>query len=122
MTYPITRLRRLRQNETLRNMVEETIVRPADLVMPLFACPGTKVKNPIKSMPGNYQLSVDMMVEYCKDLYQKGVKSILLLVRIAFAYCETASFNQLLLQINCHKTIRYFPNYNFALIISYLLL
>lgn len=78
MSFPITRLRRLRQNETLRQMVEETVLRPSDLVMPLFACPGTKVKNPIKSMPGNYQLSVDMMVEYCKDLYQKGVKSVLL--------------------------------------------
>ncbi len=78
MNFPVTRLRRLRQNETLRNMVEETILRPADLVMPLFVCPGTKVKNPIKSMPGNFQLSVDMMVENCKELYDKGVKSILL--------------------------------------------
>ncbi|PKP08175.1 MAG: porphobilinogen synthase [Bacteroidetes bacterium HGW-Bacteroidetes-4] len=78
MTYPITRLRRLRRNETIRAMVEETILRPADLIMPLFVCPGTKVKNPIKSMPGNYQLSVDLLVENCKELYGKGVKSILL--------------------------------------------
>ena len=67
MMYPITRLRRLRQNETIRNMVEETILRPVDLVMPLFVCPGTGVKNPIKSMPGNFQLSVDMMVEILKN-------------------------------------------------------
>lgn len=78
MTYPITRLRRLRRNATIRSMVEETILRPADLVMPLFVCPGKKVKNPIKSMPGNYQLSVDMVVELSKELYQKGVKSLLL--------------------------------------------
>lgn len=78
MSYPITRLRRLRGNETLRAMVEETILRPADLIMPLFVCPGTKVKNPIKSMPGNYQQSVDLLVENCKELYGKGVKSILL--------------------------------------------
>ncbi|MGD9994754.1 MAG: porphobilinogen synthase [Salinivirgaceae bacterium] len=78
MTYPITRLRRLRRNETIRAMVEETILRPADLIMPLFVCPGTKVKNPIKSMPGNYQQSVDLLVENCKELYGKGVKSILL--------------------------------------------
>lgn len=78
MTYPISRLRRLRRNETIRAMVEETILRPADLIMPLFVCPGTKVKNPIKSMPGNYQLSVDLLVENCKELYGKGVKSILL--------------------------------------------
>ncbi|MGE4288190.1 MAG: porphobilinogen synthase, partial [Salinivirgaceae bacterium] len=78
MTYPITRLRRLRRNETIRAMVEETILRPADLIMPLFVCPGTKVKNPIKSMPGNYQQSIDLLVENCKELYEKGVKSILL--------------------------------------------
>ncbi|MCF6366347.1 MAG: porphobilinogen synthase [Bacteroidales bacterium] len=78
MNFPITRLRRLRQNETLRNMVEETILRPSDLVMPLFVCPGSGIKNPIKSMPGNFQLSVDMMVENCKELYGRGVKSILL--------------------------------------------
>lgn len=59
-------------------MVEETILRPADLVMPLFVCPGEGVKNPIKSMPGNFQLSVDMIVKTCEELYDKGVKAILL--------------------------------------------
>ncbi|NPA68317.1 MAG: porphobilinogen synthase [Chlorobi bacterium] len=78
MNFPVTRLRRLRKNKTIRDMVEETIVRPSDLVMPLFVCPGKGVKNPIKSMPGNYQLSVDMMVENCKRLYDKGVKSVIL--------------------------------------------
>lgn len=78
MTFPTTRLRRLRYTETIRSMVEETVLRPVDLVMPLFACPGKGVKNPIKSMPGNYQQSVDVLVENCKELYQKGVKSVLL--------------------------------------------
>ncbi|MCF8308768.1 MAG: porphobilinogen synthase [Bacteroidales bacterium] len=78
MTFPTTRLRRLRKNQAIRDMVEETILRPADLVMPLFVCPGTGVKNPIKSMPGNFQLSVDMIVDTCEELYAKGVKAILL--------------------------------------------
>ena len=78
MNFPVTRLRRLRQSETLRNMVEETILRPEDLIMPLFICPGTNVVKPIKSMPGNYQMSVDKFVENCKNLYAKGVKSVLL--------------------------------------------
>ncbi len=78
MYYPETRLRRLRSTPTLRNMVKETTVSLDNLVMPLFACPGTKVKNPISSMPGNYQLSVDMLVEECKALYSVGIKSILL--------------------------------------------
>lgn len=78
MYYPVTRLRRLRSNPTLRNMVNETTVSLDNLVMPLFACPGTKVKNPIGSMPGNYQLSVDMLAEECKSLHDVGIKSVLL--------------------------------------------
>lgn len=78
MYFPTTRLRRLRANQIIRDMVTETQVTHADLVMPLFACPGTGVKNPIKSMPGNYQMSVDVLVEECKSLVEVGVKSILL--------------------------------------------
>jgi len=52
MSFPLTRLRRLRQNPVLRDMVTETKVTTDDLIMPLFACPGTNVKHPIKSMPG----------------------------------------------------------------------
>lgn len=78
MYFPVTRLRRLRNNQIIRDMVAETQVIHADLVMPLFACPGTGIKNPIKSMPGNYQMSVDVLVEECKSLVAVGVKSILL--------------------------------------------
>jgi porphobilinogen synthase len=59
-------------------MVKETLISPADLVMPLFVCPGRGVKNAIKSMPGNHQLSVDMLVKTCDELYSKGVRSVLL--------------------------------------------
>ncbi|MCZ4694683.1 porphobilinogen synthase [Ancylomarina euxinus] len=76
--FPQTRLRRLRYNKVVRNMVAETSLSADDLIMPLFVCPGEKVKNPIKSMPGNDQLSVDMLVEKCKELYTAGVKSVLL--------------------------------------------
>ncbi len=78
MNFPSTRLRRLRGTQTIRNMVTETKVDLDDLVMPLFAIYGTKVKNPIKSMPGNYQLSVDLLVEECKVLSDKGIQSVLL--------------------------------------------
>ncbi|MBS2096725.1 porphobilinogen synthase [Carboxylicivirga linearis] len=78
MAFPETRLRRLRYNKVLRNMVTETHLRVEDLVYPLFVCPGKGVKNPISSMPGNYQMSVDMLVEECKLAVSKGVKSILL--------------------------------------------
>jgi len=78
MYYPKTRLRRLRSHPTVRNMINETTVSLDNLVMPLFACPGDNVKNPISSMPGNYQLSVDLLVEECKVLYNLGIKSVLL--------------------------------------------
>ncbi len=78
MYFPTTRLRRLRSNPVIRAMVNETTVSLENLVMPLFACPGQNVKNPINSMPGNYQLSVDMLVQECKELYQLGIKSVLL--------------------------------------------
>lgn len=76
--FPQTRLRRLRYSKVVRNMVAETSLSADDLIMPLFVCPGEKVKNPIKSMPGNDQLSVDLLVEKCKELYASGVKSVLL--------------------------------------------
>ncbi|MCF6243226.1 MAG: porphobilinogen synthase, partial [Bacteroidales bacterium] len=78
MAFPITRLRRLRQNPVLRAMVTETKVTTDDLIMPLFACPGKNIKNPIPSMPGNYQMSIDLIVEECKELFDLGIKSVLL--------------------------------------------
>lgn len=71
-------MRRLRSSEVLRNMVRETNLTRNDLIMPLFVRPGTKVQNPIKSMPGNYQFSVDTLTEQCKQLYNSGVQSVLL--------------------------------------------
>ncbi len=78
MAFPITRLRRMRQSEVTRNMIRETRLTRDDLIMPLFVRPGKGIQNPINSMPGNYQLSVDLLVEKCKELYNKGVQSILL--------------------------------------------
>jgi len=78
MSFPITRLRRLRHTPVLRNLVRETILTRDDLVMPLFVCPGTGVNNPISSMPGNSQLSVDLLVEECRRLYGLGIQSVLL--------------------------------------------
>jgi porphobilinogen synthase len=77
MSFPITRLRRLRRNPILRKMVTETTISLDDFVMPLFVCPGTGVKNPISSMPGNYQMSVDNIVEECRKLSDKGIKAFL---------------------------------------------
>jgi porphobilinogen synthase len=78
VAFPETRLRRLRKTAIIRNMVRETVVSLDDLIMPLFVCPGKQVSNPISSMPGNNQLSVDLLVEECKNLVASGIKTILL--------------------------------------------
>lgn len=78
MNYPVTRLRRLRQSPVTRNMIRETILTRNDLIMPLFVCPGSGVENKISSMPGNSQLSVDLLVKKGKELFDKGVQSVLI--------------------------------------------
>jgi len=78
MYFPNTRLRRLRANPTIRAMVNETSVSLHNLVMPLFVCTGQNIKNPISSMPGNFQLSVDMLVQECRELFDLGIPSVLL--------------------------------------------
>ncbi|TCO06133.1 porphobilinogen synthase [Natronoflexus pectinivorans] len=79
MSFPITRLRRLRQNKMMRDMVRETEVNRDDLIMPYFVCPGSGIKKPIASMPGNFQWSIDLLVEEVKDLINHaGIHKILL--------------------------------------------
>ena len=79
MAYPVTRLRRLRKNPAIRNMVRETEVNRDDLIMPYFVLPGTNVSNPIHSMPGNSQLSIDLLIREVDDLiFRTGINKILL--------------------------------------------
>ncbi len=72
------RPRRLRGNRLIRSMVRETSVRAEDLVMPFFVCPGEGVQREIRSMPGNHQLSVDLLVEQCREVAGLGIPSVLL--------------------------------------------
>ena len=78
MSFPIQRPRRLRRNENLRRMVRETHLSVDDLIMPLFIVPGSGVENPIGSMPGISQLSVDRAVEECKSIRDLGVPGAIL--------------------------------------------
>ena len=78
MPFPQERPRRLRRNEALRRLVRETELSPDDLVWPLFVLPGQKVRNPVKSMPGVFQLSVDELVAECQAGYEAGVRSVIL--------------------------------------------
>lgn len=76
--FPVSRLRRLRQNESIREMVSETSLFPSDFIYPLFIAEGKNVKNEIKSMPGIYQLSVDNSVKECEEAFGLGVPSVIL--------------------------------------------
>ena len=62
----IIRPRRLRKNETIRNMVAETAVNPDTLVYPMFVVEGECVKEPIPSMPGQFRFSIDEIVTKTK--------------------------------------------------------
>jgi porphobilinogen synthase len=65
-------------NETIRDMVRETRLSPEQMVYPLFVCPGTGVKKEISSMPGNYQWSVDLLVEEVRLAKSLGIGGIIL--------------------------------------------
>jgi porphobilinogen synthase len=72
--------RRLRRTGTLREMVRETFVRPKDLIMPYFVVdtPDQRTRKPIASMPGQYQLSLDMLEETVARAVDNGLRSCLL--------------------------------------------
>lgn len=74
----IQRPRRLRRTETIRALVRETRLAPEDFILPLFACPGSKVRREIGSMPGVHNLSVDEIAKEAAEAYELGVKSVIL--------------------------------------------
>jgi porphobilinogen synthase len=78
MGFPEYRPRRMRQNENFRRMVRETRLSVDNLIMPLFVVPGTRVAKPVGSMPGVAQLSVDRLVEECKDIRDLGIPAVIL--------------------------------------------
>jgi len=78
MPFPEIRLRRLRRTESLRALVRETTLNPGDLIYPLFICPGEGVRNPISSMPGVFNLSVDQAVREAEEASSLGIGGLLL--------------------------------------------
>ena len=78
MTFPVTRPRRLRMNELVRKLVRETRLSPEQLIYPMFVCPGEGVKKEISSMPGNYQWSIDRLVEEVRAVKSLGIAGIIL--------------------------------------------
>ena len=77
-TGKFTRTRRTRSTETLRSLVRETRLDPAQFIYPMFVTHGTNVRTPIDSMPGQYQLSLDQMEREARELREVGVRAVLL--------------------------------------------
>ena len=78
MSFPQTRLRRLRRTESLRALVRETSIVPGNLIYPLFLCPGEGVRRPVGAMPGVFNVSIDEAVREAEKAVRLGIGGLLL--------------------------------------------
>ena len=78
MAFPIQRLRRLRQHESLRRMVRETRLSPSDLIYPMFVMEGRDQRREIASMPGQFRLSIDLLVKEAGEVAGLGIPAVML--------------------------------------------
>jgi porphobilinogen synthase len=78
MLFPEYRARRLRANNAFRRMICETVLTVNDLILPLFAIGGKNVKNPIASMPGHFQLSIDNLKLAAREAFDLGIPAVMI--------------------------------------------
>jgi len=78
MLFPDYRPRRMRQTEAFRRMIRETKLSTDDLIYPLFAVHGKGIENPIPSMPGQFQLSIDNLAKTAKKTHALGIPAVIL--------------------------------------------
>lgn len=78
MAFPVQRLRRLRQHESLRRMVRETRLSPSDLIYPTFVMEGKDQRREIASMPGQFRLSIDLLVKEAGEVAGLGIPAVML--------------------------------------------
>ena len=78
MPFPVQRMRRLRGTESMRRLVRETRLEPSQFILPLFVVEGEGIRREIRSMPGNYQLSIDELVKECETTHRLGVGGMIL--------------------------------------------
>ncbi len=111
MAFPATRPRRLRQNDKFRRLVRETNIAVDDLVWPLFAVPGHGIREEISSLPGNYHLSIDCLVDESKRARDLGIPAILLFgvpdpcdkdERASKAYCPNGLVQKAVRALKAH--------------------
>ena len=80
--YPLNRNRRLRSSQTIRDLVRETSLSNKDFIVPIFAVEGKNIKNEILSMPGYFQLSLDLIEKEVRQLWGMGLKAVLVFVKV----------------------------------------
>ena len=78
----LKRNRRLRQSPTIRALVSENQLSINDLMLPLFVCEGTQVKESIDAMPGCFRMSLDLLKEEVKTIWSLGIKAVLIFVKV----------------------------------------
>jgi len=78
MNFPIYRPRRLRRNQRLRELIRETSLEPRNFIYPLFVGPGKDKAQPVSSMPGVAQLTVERAVRECQEVYALGIPAVIL--------------------------------------------
>ena len=86
--FPGTRMRRLRVDDQRRRLVAENSLSVNDLIYPMFVVEGSNIRKEISTMPNNFHLSVDKLVEECKQLLDIGIYAVNL-----FGYCEDKDMN-----------------------------
>lgn len=78
MKFPRYRPRRLRKDDLFRRMIRETHLRPEDFILPLFVRPGKGIREPISSMPGHAQLSIDRLIKEVQEAKSLGISGVIL--------------------------------------------
>ncbi len=78
MSYPLTRMRRMRRDAFSRALMRETILTPADLILPVFVCEGNSVREPVASMPGVERLSIDQLLVQAGKAQALGIPAVAL--------------------------------------------
>jgi porphobilinogen synthase len=78
MNFPVTRMRRLRRTDAIRNLVRETRLTPDNFVYPMFVCPGEGIRKEVRSMPGVFNLSVDEAVKEAREVKSLGIPAVIL--------------------------------------------
>jgi porphobilinogen synthase len=80
--FPLQRGRRLRVNESIRSLVRETTLSPADFMFPMFIAEGENYQSEIPSMPGIFRRSLDLTVAEVKELYTLGIRAVNIYVKV----------------------------------------